>query len=122
MRKRHQNILESFRGAFRGLGYALRERNFLIQFVIGVAAVAAVFLFHVPRNEKIMIFVVVVLVLGAEMVNSAVERFSDRLSTNRDQEIAEVKEILAGAVLLFAVLSVVVGIMIFGPSLWSSIL
>lgn len=115
MYKPRQGLLQSFHGAFRGLGCALKERNFFIQFVIGIAAVAASSVFDISRDEKIIIVLVVVLVLGAEMVNSSVERLLNRLAPREDREIAEIKEILAGAVLLFSLFSVAVGIIIFGP-------
>lgn len=85
--------------------------------MIGVVVVAGSFALNLTRDEKIIIFVVTALVLGAEMVNSAIEKVLDHLSPSHNPEIAEIKEILAGAVLLFAVLSVVVGMLIFGPAL-----
>ncbi|HUZ92565.1 MAG TPA: diacylglycerol kinase [Candidatus Paceibacterota bacterium] len=117
--RHRQNLRQSFESAFRGVGYVLRERNFVVQIVIGAIAIAASFFLYLDRDAKIVIFVVAALVLGAEMVNSAIERLLDRLAPERDLAVAEIKEILAGAVLLFAILSIVVGIVVFGPSIWS---
>lgn len=114
MAKRRQSLPQSFRSAFRGIAHALRERNFKIQVFIGFLAVVFSFAFDIAPLEKFVIIILIALVLAAEMFNSALERVFDVVAEEEDPEIAEAKELLAGAVLVFAIAAVVIGIWIFG--------
>ena len=61
-------------------------------------------------------------VLAAEGINSAIEALCDRVSPGYDEAIKHAKDLAAGAVLILAVMSVVVGLLIFIPkfiTLWS---
>lgn len=57
------------------------------------------------------------LVLSAEAVNSAIEALADRVSPAYDEAIKRTKDLAAGAVLLLAIASAVVGLIIFLPKL-----
>lgn len=61
-------------------------------------------------------------VLAAEGINSAIEALCDRVSPDYDEAIKHAKDLAAGAVLIVAIMSVVVGLLIFVPkiiTLWS---
>ena len=61
-------------------------------------------------------------VLAAEGINSAIEALCDRVSPDYDEAIKHAKDLAAGAVLILATMSVVVGLLIFIPkfiALWS---
>ncbi len=118
MRTHHQTLAESFGSALRGIRHALKERNFFIQVVIGCIVIAASWALQLPKDEEIIVLMIVCLVLGAEMINSAVEGALDVIEEKGNPEIARIKEILAGSVLLFSVLSVIVGALIFWEVLW----
>ena len=57
------------------------------------------------------------LVLSAEAANSAIEALADRVSPAYDEAIKRTKDLAAGAVLLLAIASAVVGLIIFLPKL-----
>ncbi len=56
-------------------------------------------------------------VLMAEGFNSAVEALADKICTTPDPLIKRAKDIAAGAVLLFVIAAVAVGLIIFIPRL-----
>jgi diacylglycerol kinase (ATP) len=71
--------------------------------------------------EWALVATVIVLVLGAEMVNTMVESLVD-LVTQEYHPLAKVaKDVSAGVVLLTAVGAAVVGILIFAPKLLAAI-
>jgi len=117
-----RNLGESFRFAATGMVQALRsERNMRIHIV---AAILAVLLSHALRLGSLEIAVVVlatVIVIVAEMVNTALEHLVDMVTAEYHPLAAKVKNIAAGAVLTAAVGAAVVGIIIFGPRLVSMI-
>lgn len=61
------------------------------------------------------------LVIGLEMVNTAVETLSNRLHPEKHPDIKIVKDVAAGAVLWAAVMSVVIGAIIFLPKVWGMV-
>jgi len=58
-------------------------------------------------------------VLAAEGVNSAIEALCDKVSPEYDEAIKHTKDLAAGAVLILAVMSVIVGLLIFVPKVLS---
>lgn len=113
-----KKFLKSFRYAFQGIVVASKERNFLIQIIIGIAAVIFAFTLKLPSTEKIVVVLFVALVLASEAMNSAVERLLDFVSQERIEEIREIKDLMAAAVLIFSVAALIVGIWIFGNALF----
>lgn len=51
----------------------------------------------------------------AEAFNTAIEKLADRVTCERDPLIGAAKDVAAGAVLLFAIASVAVGLIVFIP-------
>lgn len=57
------------------------------------------------------------LVMALEMVNAAIEKLCDRLHPDKHTDIKLVKDMAAGAVLWAAIISAIVGLIIFAPKL-----
>ncbi|KKU50970.1 MAG: hypothetical protein A3A28_00065 [Candidatus Sungbacteria bacterium RIFCSPLOWO2_01_FULL_47_32] len=115
--KRKQSLPASFRNAFRGVWLVLQERSFLIQLAAGAIAVTLAFILTLSDTSRIIIILLTFLVLGAEMFNSAVEYLLDFVKKDHDPDIARVKDILAGAVMVFSLSALIIGIWIFGRAL-----
>ena len=111
-------FLRSFVYAWHGLIYAIRtQRNARVHAVIGMGAIVLGLLLHISPLEFAMIFVAITLVFIAEMFNTVAEACVD-LVTREYHPLAKIaKDVAAGAVLLNAILSVVIGVLVFGPHL-----
>ena len=109
----------------RSLGYAAsgiyqffrRERNGQIQGVIALLVIAAGFFFNVTKTEWVALLVCTGLVVSLEMLNSAIERICNMYTTEFHPAIKIIKDVAAAAVLWSAVLSLVIGLLIFVPYL-----
>ena len=113
-------VLKSFLFALRGLkDCILHEKNFQIQFVIGLLAVVAGFIFSINSTEWIFILLCCSVVLGLEIVNSAIEKLCNLVCPTFNLTIKKVKDMSASAVLLAAILSVIIGCIIFIPKIIS---
>jgi len=109
-------LLRSFRFALHGLWSVYRsEQNFRIQLIAFVAIVAAGTFLGIHAWELIALVLVGGAVLVLECINSAVERLLDLVQPRLHEYVREIKDIMAGAVLVASVGSVVVGITIFLP-------
>ena len=69
------------------------------------------------NRKTIRLLLVIGLVWTAEIINTALEVIVDMVSPEHSQSAKIIKDISAGAVLIAAFISVLVGILIFGPRL-----
>lgn len=115
-----QRFIRSLRHAMRGVLLVLRfERNFRIQVTIGLAVLGAFLLVPLKAWEQVVLLVVVALVLVLELLNSSVERLLDLLKPRLDVYAGDVKDMMAGAVLIASLCAILVGLIIFWPHLAS---
>ncbi len=111
-----KKLFRSFRHAFRGLKYMLKnEQNFQIEVLVGIFVVILMFLFPTRALEKIALFIVISAVLVIELVNSMFERVVDILKPRVHPYAQLVKDITAAAVLLSCIGAIIVGVIIFYP-------
>lgn len=113
-----RRLLSSFRWAFAGIWYALRtQRNFRIHLLIAAGAIAAGIWLELSVLEWAVIALTIVLVLMAEMFNTVAETAID-MATSQFHPLAKIaKDVAAGAVLVCAAVSVIIGLLVFGPHL-----
>lgn len=108
--------LNSFVNAFHGIGIMLREEhNAWIHCAAAVLVTVAGLLTGLSRTEWIAIVFAIGMVLGAEALNTSVERLSDVVQPERDERIRRAKDLSAGAVLFCAIAAAIVGLIIFLP-------
>jgi diacylglycerol kinase len=117
-----KRFLMSFVFAFRGILLSLRgHRNIWVQLVIGAAAIALCFWLAVPVLDFIIVLILFFFVIILEMMNTGIEALVDHVSPEYHEEAGKVKDIYAGAVLMGALLSAIIGIIILGPPLWEKL-
>lgn len=111
-----QNFLTSLKISFYGLFSAFKEeRNFIIQSIIGLFVLIFAVLLGLNRIEMSIIILVILFVLCLELVNSQIEKFLDLIQPDHHPRVKIIKDFSAGAVLISAIGSVVIGILIFMP-------
>lgn len=105
--------------ALRGLAFAYRsQRNVRIHLFCAGAVLLAAALLGFQRGEWVALLLTIGLVLLAELLNTAVE-FALNLVEARDHPVVRTaKDIAAGGVILVVAISVVIGLMLFGPHFW----
>ena len=111
-------FIAGFGYAFSGLWYALRtQRNVRVHVLIALLAIALGIVLHISAVEFALIFVAITAVFIAEMFNTVFELCVDLASPEYHPLAKIAKDVAAGAVLLNAMLSVVIGLFVFGPHL-----
>ncbi|MGB8348246.1 MAG: diacylglycerol kinase family protein [Ktedonobacteraceae bacterium] len=112
-------FITSFRYAFGGLWYALRtQRNMLVHVLIALIAIVLGIILRISAVEFALVFVAIAGVFIAEMFNTVIELCVDLASPNYHPLAKIAKDVSAGAVLLSAMLSIVIGLFVFIPHLW----
>ncbi len=108
--------LRSFGHAFRGLAILLQsQHNARIHAVATVLAVAAGALLRISAAEWVLITLAVLCVWATEALNTSIEFLVDLVSPELHPVAAKAKDVAAGAVLVAALGSLVVGVVVFGP-------
>lgn len=95
------------------------EQNGQLQAGAALLVVAAGFVLKINRIEWLFILSCIAWVLCLEMTNSAIEKLVDHLHPSRHDKIRWVKDVAAGAVLFAALISIVIGCIIFLPKIYS---
>jgi len=111
-------VTDSFVNAFHGLrDCILHEKNFRIQYVIAILIVIAGIFFKLNAIEWILILICFATVLSFEIINSAIEKLCDLVCPDFNLTIKKVKDMAASAVLLSAIISFIIGCIIFLPKI-----
>ena len=108
----------AFKYAWQGMKALLKyEHNARIHFVAALMAVVAGFIFHIEAWEWCAVVVCIGMVIAAEALNSAVEALADKITGEHDVIIGRAKDFGAAAVTFLALVSVIVGLIIFIPKI-----
>lgn len=97
----------------------INEDNFKREIFLGIIVLVLSYVFRVNKIEFIIIIIMIGLVLVCETINTAVERLVDLVSPGYNKIAGEVKDIMAFAVLLMCIISLVIGAIIFIPKIIS---
>lgn len=110
--------LQSFSYAINGLKILLKEEpNARIHLAVTVIVIILGLLLKISSLEWLVICLLVALVFGLELINSAIEKICDKVSSEWNPLIKKAKDMSAGAVLVAAIISVICGIIIFFPKI-----
>jgi diacylglycerol kinase len=114
--------LNPFRYALEGIAEALATQRHLRVHVV-VAALVTLFgiLLRLSRVDLALLLMAIALVVIAELLNSAVELAVDLASPTLNPIARRAKNIAAGAVLLAAFASAVIGVLTLAPPLFRAV-
>jgi undecaprenol kinase len=109
-------LLKSFNYALRGLVKTFREeQNLRLQAIAGLIILILAFYYQVARWEWLILILIISLVILMEIINSAVERVTDVLKPRLNGYVKEIKDIMAAAVVVASIVSIIMGLVIFWP-------
>jgi undecaprenol kinase len=114
-------FFKSFHYALQGVKSAFGEQNMRVHLLGAICALITAFLTKLSTLEWCILVLVIALVFAAEMFNTAIEKVVDLASPEFHPLAKAAKDIAAGAVLVIACMSVIIGILIFIPK-WMSLL
>lgn len=104
----------SVRCAYQGIRYALStEKNIRIHLLVFTLVLIAAYVFEISRIEFLLILAISAVNFSLELTNTAIERLADKVSPQYDEQIAVVKDVMAGAVLVSSIFAIIIGCIIF---------
>lgn len=109
-----KKFFKSFQYALSGLKTVWKEEhNFRLEIIIGILVFICAFVFNFSFYEWVAIVIACILVLSAEIINTAIEDLSDMVESEQNPLIGKIKDTMAGMVLISSFGSVILGILIF---------
>jgi diacylglycerol kinase len=114
--KKNPTVFHSFRYAWAGIWYTFKnERNFRIHSAAMVAVLLMAKLFELSLIELSILFIVIGIVLALELINTAIECVVDLASPEYHELAKAAKDTASGAVFIFSMVAIVIGVLFFLP-------
>ena len=105
---------KSFAAAFRGIWMCIKtERNMKIHLLVFFYVIVVSVITKITKTELFCVLLCSCAVFAAEMINTAIENMCDEIHPDYSKHIKKAKDISAGAVLVCAIISAVIGGCIF---------
>ena len=113
---KNKSFFSSFGYALKGIIAVIKtERNFKFDLFMAFAVIICSFIFPLLKWERCVVYALCALCLFAECTNSAIEALVDLASPDFNPLAGKAKDIAAGAALICAVFSAIIGLYIFVP-------
>ncbi|MFH1783073.1 MAG: diacylglycerol kinase [Candidatus Omnitrophota bacterium] len=107
-------LVDSFNSAIEGFIYVFKtQRNMRLHFLVGLLAVLLGVFLDLSNIEIVVLCLTIAFVLFAEMLNTAIEHTIDLIKDEFHPLARIIKDICAGAVLLSAAASLLIGYILF---------
>jgi len=105
--------------AFNGIKKAFQtERNLRFHFFVAIIVTFLGIILSLSIFEWVGILFCIGLVICAELINTSIEKLVDLVSPQFNKKAGLVKDISAGAVLFAAIISIIIGLIIFLPKIY----
>ena len=118
MKLENEKSKNPFVYALIGIKRAIKsEINIKIDIIAAILVIVAAIIFKISREEWMVCIILIGGVLSAEMMNTAIETVVDLCTREKRELAAKAKDIAAGAVLIKAIISAVIGGIIFIPKI-----
>lgn len=112
----HKTLLKSFTYSFEGVFHAIaHNQNMRIHIAVGILVMIASLILKVTPFEMGILGIMILLVIMAEMINTAIEEMVDLIVTEHKRQAKIAKDVASGMVLVAVIGAVVVGVFIFTP-------
>lgn len=107
------SFIKSVSYAVNGLKIAFSEKHVKIHLIAAIVVITAGLYFHITVIEWYMLLLCTGIVLALEIINTAIEHFVNLVEPNKNPKAGAIKDLAAGAVLIFSLITIIIGIMIF---------
>ncbi len=109
-----RSVAQSFSFALKGIRYAIiHERNMRVHIVAAILALLVCACLRCTPGEWCVVIMLTGLVLAGEMLNTVVETIVDLIEPAYHERVKIIKDVAAGAVLIFACVALTVGLIIY---------
>jgi undecaprenol kinase len=109
-------LMKSFSYAIVGIKTGIKaERNMRIHLICSVLVIGCSCYFSINKLEWLFILLAIGGMFALELMNTAIERVVDLVTEEYHPLAKQAKDVAAGAVFIYAILSILIGFIIFVP-------
>lgn len=110
-----KTFLQGVNYCLEGISHTFKEENFRIEVVLGIIAVIVSFILKISLVEWVIIVFMINMVLVLELLNTAFESMVDLYTQEYNKIAKATKDVIAGAVFVTCLFSLVIAFLIFAP-------
>jgi diacylglycerol kinase len=111
-----KSFVKGFGFAFEGLFRVFEtQRNFRFQLIIGTLSLFLAVFLQISLFQWTVLLLCIALVLSAEIINTVIETVVDMVTTTINPKAKLAKDLSAAVVLINAMITAIVGLLIFIP-------
>lgn len=115
-----RRFFRSLKFAVHGIATLAREeQSFRLQLAALVVLTVLIFVFDLSRAETALLVVVAAMTLVLELLNGAVERLVDLFKPRIHAYAEQIKDMMAGAVLVSSIGALLAGVLVFWPHVFN---
>lgn len=113
-----KKLLKSFKYAFEGIFTGIKkEQNMKIHIAVMIFVIIFGIMLKISKTEWIICIILFGLVISMELINTAIENTVDLITKEKNEQAKIAKDVAAGAVLVSAIASAIIGLIIFVPKI-----
>ena len=113
-----KRLFKSFKYAIEGIKYAfIHEQNIIIHTIIATLVIILGIILKISHFEWLICFILFGLVIATELINTSIEAMVDLICPKKDSLAKIAKDTASGAVLVFALVAAISGLIIFVPKI-----
>ena len=109
IKKLFSNLINSL----NGLRIVLKEHSFILEIIGGIVLIPFVIVAEIEIINKILITSVYFILLAFELINTAIEKLSNKITRDYDIEIKEIKDLSSSAVFVIVLILLIILIITF---------
>jgi diacylglycerol kinase (ATP) len=114
----HHRLRKSFGFAVEGIMYTLKhDQNILVHLLFAIFVIIASLILGLDHVEVSVLGIAILFVIIAEMLNTAIEKTVDLITTEHRIEAKIAKDVSSGMVLVAAIGAALLGLFIFLPKI-----
>ena len=106
-----KKLYKNYINSLNGLKVAFKENSFILELIGGIFLLPYLFFLNASLLLKMLILAVYFLLLAFEILNTSIEKLSDKITKEIDEDIRKIKDLASAAV--FVVLIILIILIIF---------
>lgn len=107
----------NFKYAYKGVTLLVKENSFQWMVGIGILVIIAGLILKISYEEWLIVLICIIINLSLEGINTVWEKTLDYLESRYSLPVKDIKDLIAGTVLVTSFITVIIGLIIFTPKI-----
>ena len=100
-------LYKNFINSMNGLKIALEENSFILELIGGIFLLPYLFFLNASLLLKMLILAVYFLLLAFEILNTSIEKLSDKITKEIDEDIRKIKDLASASVFVVLIILII---------------